>query len=187
MTIQLASGILVGIGFFIAGLFGLVAFSFTKKASYLFPLLPGVGLLYIFMIGPLSQSDSKLDDIIHIDSKEVVEIRLGPSAKTSRESSLFIHDEFIIQDRESIDRICRTLNTSKKGHDSYPKQANRFARMDIYTQSHTISFGMRVLGKRTGLPVYSSGESGWNYGTLACDELGQVLQEEINKVKEHHK
>ena len=173
-------GILVGVAFFFIGLGGLF-FSSNKKWLFIIFLIIGSWLVYIFTIGPLAESNEKLDSIINIDSKTVREIILKPTKKDNGQIKSIVKSDLNIQSRSSIETICKALNEAEYAFAGYLKTADSLAVLEIRMDSGKILFGIRKKGNSTALNVYSNGESGWNYGTLKCNDLGNVIKELIEK------
>ena len=182
MTLNLVMGIFVGMVFTCVGIGGLI-FSSKKKLYFLFPLFIGSWLLYLQTIGPLSKSGNKLEEVIKINSIDIQEIILKPTKRAGQKDRSLIKTELLITNKKVIERICSTLNKAEKIYDGYVKSVDWLAQLEIKSQNSSIKFGVRKNRAKTSLSVNSNGEYGWNYGTLKCDELGKVLEDEIKEFK----
>lgn len=173
MTLNIIVGILGGISFLVIGIGGIILSS--KKKQFLIPLFIGSWILYIHTLGPLAESNMKLDRIINVKSDEVEVIILKASIVNSKEHSL-MSNSLEIRDKESINEICQVLNEAEKIHDGYVKSPEWLVQMEIKKSTSHIYLGVRKKEGKTSIKVTSNGEYGWNYGTLKCDRLGKVLE-----------
>lgn len=180
MTMNWVMGILGGLVFASVGIGGLI-FSSKKKFHFFLPLLIGSWLLHVHTFGPLSKSGDKLEEIIKLNSSDVQLIILKPTKRKGQKDISLIQNELLIEDKDSIEKICLTLNKAKKTYSGYIKSAEWLAQVEIKKEYENIKFGIRKRGSKTSLNVYSDGEYGWNYGTLKCNELGKVLEGELEK------
>ena len=167
------------IGGIIFVLFGIGVLIFSKKKKQkigsIIPIIIGSWVIYIYTIGPLSESDKKLDEIINIKSEEVIAINVKPTKINGLENSSIVKGVVEINDRNTIDKICEILSNSKEVHGSYIKNADWKAQLELIKKNGSITVGVEISNKRTEIEVYSKGETGWNYGSLKCDDLGTVL------------
>lgn len=177
MTLNMIVGILGGVCFLIFGVGG-VMLSSKKKWRFYFPLIIGIWVLYIHLLGPLSDSNKMLDRVINLESDNVQIILIKPSKSGGNEGSLILNN-IEIKNKESINVICETLNESKKVYDGYVKQPEWSAILEIRQSAGNVNLGIRKRQSKTAIKVTSNGENGWNYGTLKCDRLSQVLEEFI--------
>ena len=180
MTIESVLGLFTGIVFFFVGIGG---FFFAKEKKWLFILffLVGSWVTYIFTIGPLSNSKQKLDAIIYIESNDVREILVKPTKRKGEHIKSIVNEVFKIENRNSIEEICKVLNNTKYASAGYLKGADSLSIIEIRMNLDTIKFGIRKRGIKTGLNVYSNGESGWNYGTMKCENLGNTIEDIVKK------
>ena len=178
MKFNLGLRIFGGLIFTLVGIYGLI-FSSEKIYNALLNLLIGGWLLYIHIFGALSKSVEKLEEIITINHSDVEQIILKPTKRMWEKNYSLTKTELYINDRKSIEIFCETLNNATRTSDRYVKRAEWLALIILKKNLETIKFGVKKKGHKTSITVFSDGEYGWNYGTLKCNNLGSVLENEV--------
>jgi len=166
---------IIGIIFSAIGIGGLLLARVKRGLFWLFLLL-GISSLLLTTIGPLSNSQENIDQLLSMDSQEIQMIEVRP---TSRTYPSLVEKIMIIHNRQSIDNICLALNHAREVDDDFLKAPDSCCSIIVtMTDRSTIQFGMMQRGQVTGIDV--GGESGWHYGRLEANDFGKVLKSLIH-------
>lgn len=182
MIFDILFALIIGTAFFAVGLYGIIRIK-EKKWLFFIAFILGSWVIHLYTLGPLSKSKENIQKITLINPSLVNEISIKPTTRSSQKNKSFVEQNVKITNIQSVKKICKTLNSAKWAFSGYIKNPEWLGQLEIKTKTDTFSFGVQKKGNLTGLEVYSDGEYGWNYGTLKCDNLGQVLEEEIRKYK----
>lgn len=147
-----------------------------KRVGPYIPVTIGLFLIYIVTIGPLSQSQRKIEAITQLDPHEVVSISLEPSKNPAYKNINLFKSNRMISDSLTLFRVSRLLQKSVTIGEQYLKNPAQTGRIKIILRHQPpIILGFNKVKNATCLIANSNGEYGWSYGHLDAPGLGPVL------------
>jgi hypothetical protein len=168
--------LLIGVLFAIIGLFTLVLKK-KKKLVGLLPLTAGVAAILLTIVGPLSNSQKHLDNVLHIDKDDIILVKIKPTKYVGWEKRSLTKYQIKIANRETIDSLCLAVINGKITN-SLIKDPNWICLLKFEKKNGTSTeFQVLNAGQNTIIEVRSAGDYGWDYGTIEANSLGMLLPE----------
>ena len=163
---------------FIGILFSLigVVLAFTpigrKKLFFLLPLVLGLAVIYLHTFGPLADKEKKLNDILNINSNNIVELHIYPGVNTNAKS--LVKSAVLINKQAFLSDFASALNKGKSSNE-FNQNPQWTCKIEILKKDQKSAW-LEV--SRQGLTTLIrplSSKYGWDYGTIRADEFGNLL------------
>ena len=151
--------LIIGVIFILVGI-GILLFAKRRKWNGLIPLILGSGLFYVFMWGPMSNADDKLQQVLSIQPNTIKEIQVHPLSGEYEDLAL-VNRAVIIKDSSVVARLGTALQKGtvlKSPGNSQPDWACLIA---IVKRDKTgVSFTLLKRSNAYIIKVHSGGDQG---------------------------
>lgn len=175
MTFDQIISLTGGTVFVIVGVLVSMYYKWKKFLPYIFIII-GFFQVYISIFGSLSESKSKIDEIITIDSTKVKYIIFQPTRFRGYEKLSMFEKDSIILSRKTINEICKKLHEAKEETSPKMRHVKEACRVEIdFINNKKLILGIRKTEETTYIMLDSDGEYGWHYATLDAKEFGNLV------------